>query len=74
MNNVKFIHVISNICVFKKLFLFFFQDQFVQYLLIVSIKSSDRWRCAFLKTFAKSAKGCGGAEWIVNPWLAKMPL
>lgn len=22
---------------------------------------------------AKSAKGCREAEWIVNPWLAKMP-
>lgn len=62
------------IYVFLKNYSCFFQDQFVQYLLIVSIKSIDRWRCAFLKTFAKSAKGCGGAEWIVNPWLAKMPL
>lgn len=25
-----------------------------------------------LKTLAKSAKGCRGAEWIINPWLAKI--
>lgn len=26
----------------------------------------------FLTTFVESAKGCRGAEWIVNSWLAKM--
>lgn len=26
----------------------------------------------FLKTLAKPAKDCRGAEWIVSPWLAKM--
>lgn len=39
---------------------------------IALLRSQSDSTAQFLILLAKSSKGCREAEWIINPWLAKM--